>query len=233
MADFQSPRFAGDQLLLAILNDPDTGTLKLGPGSPPDSVKRLQQAVFDLGWTLRIDPPFPDQDQFVIGVYGPVTTKTVLAFKTHHDIHFPPSAPTGFIDGFAGPRTFERLDSDCVPFDASIRAIEEKADALRAAGMTVDLDSVPPSTLPILGTRIAARHAFFDGEPGAIYHSAITDAHEVHGDLFAEFLAQGGVAGPLGAPVSDVHDDGGHLRSDFEHGSLVLDPATGVVELIP
>ena len=119
MADFQSSRFAGDQLLLAILNDPDTGTLKLGPGSPPDSVKRLQQAVFDLGWTLRIDPPFPDQDQFVIGVYGPVTTKTVLAFKTHHDIHFPPSAPTGFIDGFAGPRTFERLDSDCVPFDAS------------------------------------------------------------------------------------------------------------------
>ncbi len=232
MVEFQSPRFIGDALLSAILNDPDTGTLKLGPGSPPDSVRRVQQALFDLGWTLRIDPPFPDQGQFVIGIYGPVTTRTVLAYKTHYDIHFPPSAPTGFIDGFAGPGTLGQLDAHCVPFDTSVAAIELKADELRTAGMVVDLDMVPPATLPILGTHTAARHAFFDNEAGAIYHSASTGAHEVHGDLFTEYIAQGGGAGPLGAPVSDVHDDAGRPRSDFEHGSLVLDPGTGIVELI-
>jgi LGFP repeat len=232
MVDFQSPRFAGDTVLEEILNDPNTGTVKLGPGSPADSVQRLQQALFDLGWTLRIDPPFPDQDQFVIGIYGPNTTKTVLAFKTHHDIHFPPSAATGLIDGFAGPGTFARLDSDCVPFDASVQAIEEKAVELRAIGIDFELDDVPPATLPILTTRTAARHAFFDGEPGAIYHSAATGAHEVHGGLFTEYIAQGGGAGSLGSPISDVHAEDGRLRSDFEHGSLVLDPDTGAVELI-
>ena len=232
MVEFQSPRFAGDTVLEAILNDPNTGTVKLGPGSPADSVRRLQLALFDLGWTLRIVPPFPDQDQFVIGVYGPVTIKTVVAFKTHHDIHFPPTAATGVIDGFAGPGTFARLDADCVPFDASIQAIEEKADELRALGMVVELDEVPPATLPILNTRTAARHAFFDTEPGAIYHSAATGAHEVHGELFTAYIAQGGGAGHLGAPISDVHDDDGRRRSDFEHGSLVLDPETGTVELI-
>jgi hypothetical protein len=32
--------------------------------------------------------------------------------------------------------------------------------------------------------------------------------------------------------VSDVHEDNRFLRSDFEHGSLRLDPRTGVVDLI-
>ena len=227
--EFQSPRFAGDPLLLQILNDPDTGQLKLQPGSPPDSVRRLQQALFDLGWTLRIDPPFFHQDQFVIGIYGPVTTKTVLAFKTHHNITFP---PTGTIDGLAGPRTFQRLDPNCVTFDASVAAIEEKAAQLQAAGVNVELDMVPPSTLPILGTHTAARHAFFDGSAGAIYHSDSTGAFEVDGPIFDEYVARNSAAGPLGSPVSDVHEDDGFLRSDFENGSLRLDPNTGVVELI-
>jgi hypothetical protein len=227
--EFQSPRFAGDPLLLQILNDPDTGELKLQPGSPPDSVRRLQQALFDLGWTLRIDPPFPDQSQFVIGIYGPVTTKTVLAYKTHHNITFPSS---GTIDGLAGPRTFQRLDRNCVTFDASVSAIEEKAAQLEADGVDVELDTIPPSTVPILGTHTAGRHAFIDGRAGAIYHSADAGAFEVDGPLFDEYVARGGPAGPLGSPVSDVHEEDGFLRSDFEHGSLRLDPGTGVVELI-
>ena len=186
--EFQSPRFAGDPVLLEILNDPDTGQKKLGPGSPPDSVRRLQQALFDLAWTLRIDPPFPDPSQFVIGIYGPVTTKTVLAYKTHYDIHFPPAAPTGVIDGFAGPNTLGQLDAHCVPFDTSVAAIEAKADDLRASGIDVALDMGPPSALPILGTQTTARHAFFDGSAGAIYHSALTGAYEVHGALFDKYV---------------------------------------------
>lgn len=230
--EFQSPRFAGDPVLEEILNDPDTGQKKLGPGSPADSVRRLQQALFDLAWTIRIDPPFPDRSQFVIGIYGPVTTKTVLAYKTHYDIHFPPSAPTGLIDGFAGPGTFGQLDAHCVPFDDSVAAIVAKAADLQSSGIDVELDMVPPSTLPILGSQTAARHAFFDGSAGAIYHSASTGAHEVDGALFDKYVELGGAAGALGSPVSDVHDDSGFLRSDFEHGSLRLDPSTGAVELI-
>ncbi len=79
MAEFQSPRFAGDQVLEEILNDPDTGTKKLGPGSPPDSVRRLQQALYDLAWTFKITPPVHEQRDFVVGNYGPLTTKTVVA----------------------------------------------------------------------------------------------------------------------------------------------------------
>jgi hypothetical protein len=227
--EFQSPRFQGDPLLLEILNDPDTGTLKLQPGSPPGSVRTLQQALFDLGWTLRIDPPFPDQSQFVIGIYGPVTTRTVLAYKTHHNITFP---PTGHIDGLAGPRTFKRLDTNCVTFDASVAAIEEKAAELQAAGIDVQLDNDPPTTLPILGTHTARRLAFIDERAGAIYHSASAGAFEVDGPLFDEYQARDGPAGPLGSPVSDVFEENGFLRSDFEHGSLRLDPETGVVEQI-
>ena len=50
---FESPRFQGDQLLLDILNDDDTAKLKLGPGSPPESVMRLQAALFDMNWTVE------------------------------------------------------------------------------------------------------------------------------------------------------------------------------------
>jgi len=93
--EFRSPRFVGDLVLEEILRDPDTGTKKLGPGSPEsDSIKKVQQALFDLMWTQRIDTPVSDPFQFVIGIFGPITSKTVLAYKRHYDIHFPPSAPT-------------------------------------------------------------------------------------------------------------------------------------------
>ena len=56
--DFRSPRFSGDPVLEEILRDPDTGTKKLGPGSPEaESIKKVQQALFDLMWTQRIDTP--------------------------------------------------------------------------------------------------------------------------------------------------------------------------------
>ena len=104
--DFRSSRFSGDAVLEEILRDPDTGTKKLGPGSPEaESIKKVQQALFDLMWTQRIDRPVSEQSQFVIGIFGPITSKTALAYKQHYDIHFPPDAPSGFIDHFVGPRT--------------------------------------------------------------------------------------------------------------------------------
>lgn len=232
--DFQSPRFQGDPDLLRILNDPDTGTEKLQPGSPPNAVRALQQALFDLGWTLRIEPAFTDEAAFVVGIYGPVTTKTVLAYKTHYDIHFPPDAPTGFIDGFAGPRTLARLDAQIVPHDASVVVIEAKAEELRALGLDVMLHATPPTTLPVLGTHGVERTAWVNGELGAVLHTAELGAFEVHGAIYTDYLRHGGASGPLGFPVSDQYDeDGDTQRSDFEHGSVRYHVSTGTTEFVP
>lgn len=144
--DFASPRFRGDPLLESILNDPDMGTNKLGPGSAPESVLKVQQALFDLGWTTRIIPPVSDPASFVIGDYGPLTTSTVLAYKTHYDIHFPPDEPTGFVDGFTGPRTLSSLDGHCVLLDAGVAAVDATATVVAAASAT---DAVEAATLVV------------------------------------------------------------------------------------
>jgi hypothetical protein len=79
--EFRSPRFSGDPVLEEILRDPDTGTKKLGPGSlEAESIKKVQQALFDLMWTQRIDTPVSDPSQFVIGIFGPITSKTVTSW---------------------------------------------------------------------------------------------------------------------------------------------------------
>jgi hypothetical protein len=232
--DYQSPRFQGNADLLNILNDPDTGTQKLGPGSPPEAVARLQQALFDLAWTLRIDPPFEDESQFVIGIFGPVTTRTVLAYKTHYDLRFPPDDPNGFIDGFAGPRTMQRLDPQCVLHDASHVAIELKAEELRAEGIDVVLDSTTPTTQPILGTSGVRRRATLGPELAAFWHTAETGAHMVHGPIVEKYVELEHAHGRLGFPVTDVfNDDPFTLRCDFEHGLIKHFPGTGVTEVVP
>jgi hypothetical protein len=240
---FESPRFQGDQLLLDILNDPDTGNLKLGPGSPADSVKRLQGALFDLNWTVQAgvtdSSGFPHTPAtFVIGIYGPATKTTVLAYKRNYDLHFPPSAPTGFIDEFAGPRTFRKLDPQCAGFDARVAAIEQKAADLRAEGHSVSLftSTTAPTTRPVLKSNGVRREADdLDGDLAIFYcHNLGFGAFEVHGPILDEYLRRGSAAGPLGFPISDVHeDDPGFLRSDFERGALLLDVGAGSVSLVP
>jgi hypothetical protein len=241
VAQFQSPRFSGDAVLEDILNDPDTGTKKLGAGSPPDSVKKLQRALFDLGWTIRAGVTDSagfslTPANFVIGIYGPATTKTVLTFKTHYDIHFPPSAPTGLIDGFAGPRTLAKLDPQCVLLDEADEAIEAKADELRDDGHTVVLftSTTSPTVHPIFGTLGASREAEdIDGSTGMLFYKRGLGAFEVHGPIFDTYFASGLATGSLGFPISDVQDDGpGFQRSDFENGSLRLDESTGTVDLV-
>jgi hypothetical protein len=206
--DFASPRFQGDEDLLRILNDPDTGTEKLGPGSPPAAVGALQRALFDLGWTLRIDPPFPDETQFVIGEYGPTTTRTVLAYKTHFDLRFPPNDPNGIIGPSAGPQHPAAADRQCVLLDASIAAIEAKAEALRADGIDVVLDMTPPATGTILGTDGAMRLGQVGGEIAALWHLAELGAFEVHGPIAEAYVSRGHARGRLGFPTSDVFQEG-------------------------
>jgi hypothetical protein len=231
--EFNSPRFAGDAVLEEILNDPDTGTKKLQSGSPADSVRRVQQALFDMGWSLRIDPPVFDEAAFVDGDYGRRTTDAALAYKKRYDIHFPPNAPTGFYDGFTGPRTLQRLDQQSVLFDESGAAIEAKAQALQAGGVSVQLSADTPTTVTITGTHGVFRPALIAGANGAIFHERTVGAFEVHGAIFDAYMRQGNAAGPLGFPVGDEQDDDpGFRRSDFQNGSLRCDLNTGVVELI-
>lgn len=230
--EFTTPRFQGDQTLHEILNDPDTGTKKLKKHSPAPAVRRVQQALYDMGWSLRVVPPIADEAVFVDGDYGPATTGVVLAYKTHHDIHFPPDAPTGTIDGFTGPRTLMKLDAQLPDFDESVAAIDAKAADLRFAGVAVALAGPPPLANVIFGTRGVFRDAEIDGATGAIFHERTVGAFEVHGPIWDAYFAQGHAAGPLGFPTSDEHDDDepGFRRSDFQNGAMRLDTETGTVE---
>ena len=232
--EFQSPRFAGDQLLHDILNDPDSGQLKLGPGSPPTSVMTLQQAVWDLCWVLAVDSQIHHAD-FVIGTYGPITQKTVKKFKEHYGIHFPPDAAEGFIDEFAGPRTFRKLDLHCVNFDAGIGAILHKFFQLAEAGMAVVLpttdDPQAALTKPVPGTEGTVRQIFIgDDDQGHIYFRRETGAFLLRGDLDQHYrTALGGPVGAFGFPTADQSDgaDGTGVAS-FEGGTMTID-ANGAV----
>ncbi|MFD7446015.1 LGFP repeat-containing protein [Streptomyces sp. NPDC059909] len=232
MPSFASPRFAGDPLLEDILNDPDTGTLKLQPGSPPDSVIRLQQALFDLCWTERIDTPVTDPAQFVIGIYGPLTQKTVVAYKTRYGIHFPPDAPTGLVDGLAGPRTFQQLDRHCVMYDEADAVIAAKARQVTAAtGREYAF-----RTRPVLDTNGAVRLQSGGGDPTSpsrISARPGLGAFLVADDFFKAYQKQGEEAGPLGFPVADAREDGGPgiFLQQFEHGSLRINNGNVSVRL--
>ncbi len=227
--EFQSPRFAGDPLLLEILNDPDTGTLKLGPGSPPDSVTVVQKALWDLQWPQRVDTPITVETQFVIGTYGPVTTKAVTKFKTQYDIHFPPDAPTGFIDGFTGPRTLRELDKQCVLFDPADAELQQKADEVfNEQGLQHDRP-----TLPSLGTNGAVRMDSSGNGPIAsgIYFKVGLGTFLVAEPFFTTYaIDNGGTHGILGWPIAEaaISADGEVQR--FQGGRLRVVPGQVVVE---
>jgi hypothetical protein len=230
----QSPRFASDPLLQEIADDPDTGQLKLGPGSPPDSVSAVQAALFDLQWTRRLTPPVFDRDTFVIGVYGPLTKATVTLYKTHYDIHYPPDQPTGFIDEFVGPRTLQRLDGQCVLLDEADAALADKAAQLPITGVTFD-----PPTVPLLGTPGAIRFGNGTGtigvtSPAGLWYKPGLGAFLVQGLFFSTYNDNGGETGALGFPTGDQTIDGEDRRQSFEHGEIVVLPDfTATVSIEP
>jgi hypothetical protein len=134
-------------------------------------VRKVQQALYDLNWSLLSTPPVPDEAVFVDGDYGPATTNTVLTYKKHYDIHFPPDAPTGTYDGFTGPRTLRALDAQCVLLDEAAAAIEQKAAELQMGGLDVRLTSTRPTNKPILDTSGVYRIAAIGGANGALFHT--------------------------------------------------------------
>lgn len=231
--EFTSARFRGDPVLEEILNDLDTGTKKLEPGSPADSVQRVQQALFDLGWTRQAFPDDPPAERdFVIGVYGPKTLETVRGYKEHYNIHFP-GHPPGVFDGFTGPRTMRELDFHIHLFGQAAVAIDDKAAALVAAGLTVTLDpdtDTVTATEIIMGAPAAFRRAEINGTKGELIHWRGGGTFDVHGLIFAKWVETGGALGPLGLPTSDQFaDDTGGLRSNFRGGFIRFDAVTDTV----
>ena len=67
---------------------------------------------------------------------------------------------------------------------------------------------------------------------GSIYWTPSTGAHEVQGAIADEWASLGWEKSALGYPVSDEHDVPGGRQSDFEHGSLFWDAATGMVSVL-
>lgn len=62
---------------------------------------------------------------------------------------------------------------------------------------------------------------------GAIYYSASTGAHEVHGDVQRSFLALGGSYSLLGLPTSDESPVTGGVGNTFQSGVVLWSPTTG------
>ncbi len=225
---FSSPRFQGDQLLLDILNDPDTGTRKLKKGSPLASVTRVQQALLDLHWVEAAG--LIAEELFVDGDYGPATEGTVRNYKSFYGITFPWGDPYGMVDGYTGPRTLAQLDVHCTLFDEARAAINARAEKLLDGGMPLTLaeDQSAPAVRPILGTFGASVTFHVDGVYGEIVYLQGYGAFEVHGPIYIEWIRRGYVTGHFGFPLSDVlEDDRGYLVSSFQGGTIYFNPKTG------
>lgn len=107
MATLNSNRFKDDSDLTEVLN----GTLRLGaPGTSPfpapvlsdgESVKKVQQALIDIGYPM---PRFGAD-----GDFGDETGKVVVIFK--QDWHLVPGDPV------VGPKTIAALDKELVAFE--------------------------------------------------------------------------------------------------------------------
>jgi hypothetical protein len=90
-----------------------------------------------------------------------------------------------------------------------------------------------------LGYPVAALLPTADGrgryqhfQRGMIYIINGLGTREVHGAIYTSYASLHGPTGPLGYPRTNVYTSGGRRRSDFEHGSLIYDPATGRVTRI-
>jgi LGFP repeat len=87
-----------------------------------------------------------------------------------------------------------------------------------------------------LGYPVAGEAATADGgrvstfQHGRISYSPVTGAPVLRGPILAAYLDHGAETGSLGFPTAEETDDGsGRRRSDFEHGTIRYDPATGAV----
>ena len=220
--EFMSSRFAGNSVLQQILDDPDTGTVKLQQGSPAGAVKPVQKALLDLRWPAEVVPPVPLAG-FDDGAFGTNTANTVLAYKRCFRVAFP---GTGTIDGFVGPRTLWLLDKHITWFDSMLTEVDGKIADLQAAGATV----VPGSATKAIRQPALKRDVSVDGVDGAVFTSRDTAPALVLSPILGAYLDR---VRSFGAPLADEQaGPGGTREQSFQFGTLRHDPATGQVTRI-
>jgi hypothetical protein len=217
--EFMSPRFAGSPLLQQILDDPDTGTLKLQPGSPAEAVQPVQRALLDLRWPAEVVPPVPLAG-FDDGVFGTNTQNTAVTYKRCFRVVFPGS-PT--IDGFVGPRTLWLLDKHITWYDSLLTEVDAKIAELQATGSTVTTGEAAKA----IRQAALKRDVTVDGVAGAVFISSDTAPVLVRSPILDAYLDR---VRAFGAPVSDEEDGpDGTRQQSFAFGTLRHDPVTGQV----
>jgi uncharacterized protein with LGFP repeats len=80
---------------------------------------------------------------------------------------------------------------------------------------------------PVTGVTVQPWGARATFVGGVIFNSPFTDAHESHGLVLDAYVADGGPAGALGLPVSDVHVSGFLRTQTFQHGSITCHTDSG------
>lgn len=237
MAAFRSPRFQGNAVLQDILDDPDTGTRKLQKHSDETAVALVQEAVYDLLWALSPtgSGAYPSRSAFVDGDYGPTTERAVLEYKRHYRIVFPPGDPGGFVDGFTGPRTLQKLDGHIAWRDLVRDVIDARVTAMQAAGEPVALapiGSEPPPLQPWRGSGgYLTWEATWGGQPALLVGTRPDIAFALRGGILARWLELDGCKGAFGPPTSDVRPDGsGGFVCTFDGGELAEDANRAISE---
>lgn len=220
--EFLSPRFAGNALLQQILDDPDTGTVKLQQGSPADAVTPVQKALLDLRWPAEAVPPVP-LDGFDDGAFGTNTENTVLAYKRCFRVVFPGDH---VIDGYVGPRTLWLLDKHITWYDSLLTEVDGFIADLQASGAAV----VPGDATKAIRQPALKRDVTVDGVPAAVFNSRDTEPVLVRSPILGAYLDR---VRSFGAPVSEEQDGPDGTREQvFQFGTLRHDPATGQVSRI-
>lgn len=87
-----------------------------------------------------------------------------------------------------------------------------------------------PLGYPVTGVTATpdGRGSYVHFQHGSIYHSPETGAREIYGAIRTTWAAQGWERGPLGYPVTGEYTPApGHRRTDFQHGAITWNAATG------
>jgi uncharacterized protein with LGFP repeats len=108
------------------------------------------------------------------------------------------------------------------------RQIEERFS--RSGGADGPWGYPTSNTTPVAGT--AGLESQF--QTRTAFWKPATDTHWLNGPILTRYREEGGPAGALGFPTSDVRDaPGGMQEATFERGAITYDPATDTTTVLP
>ncbi len=156
------------------------------------------------------------------GVFGPISAGALAAFQT---------AKFGFTDGFADPCdiTFKRLRGPLTDSDSAL----SRALVLNALGETALGAAATQEVASADGLGLVTTWAQGDGI-AKIYSHPIWGTWDVRGLILSRYLELDEERGALGMPISGERDHGnsGGRISYFEHGRIIFEPPSSVIETI-